>query len=214
VLAPHADDEVIGCGGTLALHADQGDAVRVLVAFDGAAADAERRWAPERYVRARMREALAGGRALACGGRAIEYEFWGAAEGHVPTDEELGGAALRLAALLDELRPATIYAPWSGDGHRDHRTLAAVLARALRMRPVGADVWGFEVWTPLEPHLVIDVSRVMPRKLRALACHATQLEGGALLHRVSGLGAYRSLHVGGDATFGEAFRTFDAEAAA
>ena len=38
VIAPHPDDEVIGAGGTLALHARQGDRVHVLVAFDGAAA--------------------------------------------------------------------------------------------------------------------------------------------------------------------------------
>ena len=35
VLAPHPDDEVLGCGGTILLHAAQGDAVHVVIAFDG-----------------------------------------------------------------------------------------------------------------------------------------------------------------------------------
>src|SRR5690349_12478109 len=35
VLAPHPDDEVIGCGGLVALHLREGRAVRVVVATDG-----------------------------------------------------------------------------------------------------------------------------------------------------------------------------------
>ncbi len=35
VLAPHADDEVFGCGGAIMRHADRGVPVRVVVAADG-----------------------------------------------------------------------------------------------------------------------------------------------------------------------------------
>ena len=35
VIAAHPDDEVLGMGGTIARHADAGDAVRVLVVTDG-----------------------------------------------------------------------------------------------------------------------------------------------------------------------------------
>jgi LmbE family N-acetylglucosaminyl deacetylase len=37
VFAPHPDDEVLGCGGALALHARRGDHVRVVVVSDGGA---------------------------------------------------------------------------------------------------------------------------------------------------------------------------------
>ncbi|MCH2105723.1 MAG: PIG-L family deacetylase, partial [Planctomycetes bacterium] len=36
VIAPHADDEVLGCGGTLTRHIERGDEVEVLVLTDGA----------------------------------------------------------------------------------------------------------------------------------------------------------------------------------
>ena len=35
VVAPHSDDEIFGCGGMLAFHAERGDDVRVLVLTDG-----------------------------------------------------------------------------------------------------------------------------------------------------------------------------------
>ena len=39
VFAPHADDEVFGCGGTLAFHTERGDPVRVVILTDGAGGD-------------------------------------------------------------------------------------------------------------------------------------------------------------------------------
>ena len=37
-MAAHADDEVLGCGGTIARHVDQGDQVNLLVICDGVSA--------------------------------------------------------------------------------------------------------------------------------------------------------------------------------
>ena len=36
MVAAHPDDEVLGCGGTIAKHADQGDEVNILIAAEGA----------------------------------------------------------------------------------------------------------------------------------------------------------------------------------
>ena len=36
VIASHPDDEVLGCGGTMAAHTDAGDVVDVLIAVEGA----------------------------------------------------------------------------------------------------------------------------------------------------------------------------------
>src|SRR6185436_9862342 len=44
LLAPHADDDVLGAGGTCALHVRQGDPLHVIVAYDGVEGDPERRF--------------------------------------------------------------------------------------------------------------------------------------------------------------------------
>src|SRR5207244_5039324 len=55
VLAPHPDDEVIGCGGLVALHLRDARSVRVVVATDGAAAgDAAQREAESRAALASL----------------------------------------------------------------------------------------------------------------------------------------------------------------
>ena len=62
LLAPHADDDVIGCGGTVCKHVDQGDPVRVLIAYDGLRGDPDRRFEPGEYLEMRRREARQAGK--------------------------------------------------------------------------------------------------------------------------------------------------------
>jgi len=197
VLAPHADDEVIGLGGTLALHAQAGDPIQVVIAFDGAlglpaGGDPE----------LRRREARAGGRHLG----ALEYVFWDYPEGHEPTANELERAVSRLEQHLRASAADIVYAPWIGEQHRDHHVLSRVARRALAACSHAGEAWGYEVWTPLEATRVIDVSGVWDRKLAALSEHASQLARADLVHASRRLAAHRSLYLGGGARYGEAFR--------
>lgn len=183
VIAPHPDDEILGCGGTMALAAERGAEVHVLVVFDGAAGDPETRFDRADYVARRRGEARAGGKLLG-----IEnYYFWDFAEGHVPSPEEIDVGATRLAELVASLRPDVILAPWSGDAHPDHETVSRALARMLQLTPFGGEVWGFEVWSPLQAEHLVDVSSVWDDKLNALRKHETQLAYDDLVQKITAL---------------------------
>jgi LmbE family N-acetylglucosaminyl deacetylase len=208
VLAPHPDDEVIGVGGILALHARQGDRVHVVVAFDGAAGVPA--MAPESARDLRCREALAGGRALSSATSALTHQFLELPEGHEPTDAEFRRGAALLARILMERRPNSVYAPWPGDAHRDHRSLASALSVALEQIPTHQrprHVWGFEVWSTLEASVLVDVTPVMEMKRAALACHASQ-GSDELTRRALGLAAWRSAHLDQDQRYAEALCPF------
>jgi LmbE family N-acetylglucosaminyl deacetylase len=196
VLAPHADDEVIGLGGTLALHAMARDPIQVVIAFDGALG-----LPAGKDPELRRREAIAGGRHLG----ALEYVFWDYPEGHEPTASELEGAVSRLEQHLRAQAAEIVYAPWIGEQHVDHHVLSRVARRALAACSWPGEAWGYEVWTPLEPTRVIDVSGVWDRKLAALAEHESQLARADLVHASCGLAAHRSLYLAGDSRYGEAF---------
>ncbi|HUR27734.1 MAG TPA: PIG-L family deacetylase [Planctomycetota bacterium] len=196
VFAPHADDEVLGCGGTILLHAARGDAVHVVIAFDGLLGLA----APWPRDTRRVEAARA---ASALG--VAPYRFLDHPEGHVPTAAEAESGARQLAALVDEFSPDVVYAPWPGEEHVDHRTLAQAVAsaRALCRRPV--EWWGFEVWTPLAAERVLDVESVWPRKLEALCAYASQGGATELARLAEERASARRELFGGAATRSEGF---------
>ncbi len=201
VIAPHADDDVLGCGGTAALHVEQGDAVRVLVVFDGLKGDPDGRYDPEQYRALRRREARRAGAHLGLS----DYDFWEYPEGHLPGPAELLAASRRIAEYVRALEPKFVYAPWVGEHHIDHH----VLARVVRLGLAGADfrgeAWGYEVWTPLIATRIVNISSVYERKVAALKEHASQLEYRDIFHKGLALSAQRAMYLDPEARHGEGF---------
>ncbi|MFA5787336.1 MAG: PIG-L deacetylase family protein [Actinomycetota bacterium] len=183
-LAAHPDDESIGCGGTLALLADRGAVVSVVFATDGEATRGA--GVAEEEVRGlRRAEAQAACRALGL----PAPRFLGHPDGDLAS--ALGGLSRHLQALIDELAPEAIMAPWVLDPHPDHVELDRALAACTL--PDTCEVWMYETWAPLAPNRVVDITGVMERKRSAVAEHATAhlaFDVGAML----GLSRYRSVH--------------------
>jgi LmbE family N-acetylglucosaminyl deacetylase len=182
-LAPHPDDEVLGCGGTLALLAARGASVHVVVVFDGALGDPAGLHPGRDLAGLRRVEAERGGAWLGV----ERYHFWGLPEGHAPSQHDLEAAVHRLDALVRELEPDVLLVPWEGDDHPDHRSVARLAAALLEGPGFTGEVWAFEVWSPLAPEELVDVSGVWETKLRALSEHRTQLAYADLLARATEL---------------------------
>ena len=201
LIVPHADDDVIGAGGTACLHARQGDPVRVVVAFDGTKGDSAGRHDPSAYRARRQAEARAGGALLGLS----DYEFWDYPEGHQPTGEQLLEAADRVARCVLAFEPDLVYTPWIGEHHLDHHALARVVRLGLVLAEFSGEAWGFEVWTPLVPTRIVDVTTVHELKVRALDEHRSQLEEHDLHHKALGMSAHRAMYLGEEARQGEGF---------
>lgn len=199
---PHADDDVIGIGGALALHADAGDPVRVVVIYDGLEGDPDRRHDPVELARRRRAEAVAGGAHLGVS----DYAFWGYPEGHEPPLAVLAEGADRVADEVRSFGPDVVYAPWPGEHHVDHHVAARVVRMGLWRAGYTGLALGFEVWTPLVATWVLDVTPVYDRKVAALEEHESQLEYHDVVHKTLGLHAQRSLYLSSGARYGEAFR--------
>jgi len=201
LLAPHADDDVLGAGGTCALHAAEGDFVQVIVAYDGSAGDPGRRFERAELARRRRAEARAGGAHLGL----TSYEFLDHPEGHLPGPAELLAGARDLAERVRALAIDTVYAPWVGEHHLDHHVLARAARLALALAGFRGTAWGYEVWTPLVPTWIVDVSSVHARKLAALEEHQTQLAYLDIRAKGMALSAQRAMYLAPEATHGEAF---------
>lgn len=207
VLAPHADDETIGCGGTLAGMIRDGAAVEVLVVTDGAADEAEpakrRETAELRLGESRRALEALGGGSVRCG--------------FLP-DRGLSARPPELSRLLEEAllasRPQLVFVPSPVEVHPDHRAVAAAFLSLfrggagrslLRALPEGARVAFFEVSQPIRPNVLVDVSADAARKQAALAFHASQLGGHDYAAFSRGLGEYRRMSLPANVASAEAF---------
>ena len=171
MLAPHPDDETLGCGGTILLHRQAGGVVRVLIVTDGRASRAGG-LGPDEMARRREGEAR---HAMASLG--VELVWLGLPEAG------WSEAALRepLAAELAFAR--LIYAPSPIDYHPEHVRVARALAELVVSQPVRV----YELGVPLGPsltNLVAETTAEEPRRQAALAAYASQLEGNAKLDRL------------------------------
>ena len=208
VLAPHMDDETIGCGGTLVLHARQNASITVVFLTDGrsggggigALSGEARREKENELVQTRKREAQS---ALSTLGIS-DMRYLDARDGQLT--ESVDSAATHLRAILDEVRPQLVYLPIFTDEHADHRAANLVLLKAVAGVDTDFQCAGYEVWTPLFPNCLVDIGATMPVKRAALAHYKSQLQDGDYMHATEGLSAYRSIALlGSRSSYAEAF---------
>ncbi|MET0725243.1 MAG: bifunctional PIG-L family deacetylase/class I SAM-dependent methyltransferase [Leifsonia sp.] len=141
VVAAHPDDETLGAGGLIETAGRMGAAITVVVATDGEGSHpgspTHTPWQLSRIRRREMRKAIDH---LAPDARIHHCEIAdGTLREHVDDlrrciEDVVGG----------DDRPATIVAPWSGDGHRDHRAAAAAARAAAEA--TGSSVLEYPIW--------------------------------------------------------------------
>lgn len=149
VFAPHPDDEVLGCGGVLALKARAGTPVKVVVMTDGRTSHAKHIDAEE-LVRMRRAEAEEAGHRL---GISEPYEFLDFEDHRLSQFRE--AACARVAELVRQFAPQEIYLPHRRDQISDHVETNLIVRRAVARvgRPVAlleypVWLWNAWPWTP------------------------------------------------------------------
>jgi len=200
VIAPHPDDEVIGCGGAIRLRVERGE--RVSVAFLTSGELGLKQLSREKAWKIRETEARKAARILDL----AELHFLRQPDWTLSDHASATAAALK--PVLEEARPDVIYLPHPADGHPDHQATLPILRTALkRSRRLKPELLAYEVWTPLAAHdVAVDISKVMPCKLRALRAHRSQLGGFDYVQAVSGLNQFRGA-LAGKCRFAEVFQT-------
>lgn len=204
VLAPHPDDELIGAGGTLAKHVDAGEAVSVLFLTSGERTAGLAGLTPEERRSTREVEARAATAAVGLDGARLHFLRY--------PDGAVGDGDLRpLADALDRLAPDLVYLPTPLDAHRDHVATARMLAACLPGLPSVARVALYEVWSPVAPNCLVDVTDHLERKLAGLACYESALASVDYVHTARGLAAYRSAQATSGRGYAEAFLVLEPE---
>jgi LmbE family N-acetylglucosaminyl deacetylase len=183
ILAPHADDESLGCGGLIAMACLQGRPPIVVVVTDGVKSHpGSREFPPERLRNVREGELRAAVSIL--GLEQDRVRFLGLPDTAVPIrGYDYEKAVAEIVSLTEKYAVNTIFVTWPHDPHCDHESSAQLAADAARRCGVTLKyypVWG---WL-LPPNLLLDAAHVNGHRLNvaahvaikreAVAAHASQ----------------------------------------
>ncbi|MDR3562595.1 MAG: PIG-L family deacetylase [Negativicutes bacterium] len=179
VFAPHPDDDVIGCGGSIINHVIKGNSVGVAYVTSGDIGSLT--YTSADIMAIREAEAAKAARFLGV----TQLHFLRKPDGFLQYSRE---TVMAITSLLRSFRPDVVYIPHQQDEHRDHRmTHDLVLeccawAASPRAGECGCELWAvgtilcYEVGTPLPAvHYVEDISAVMDRKIEAMQMHESQV---------------------------------------
>ena len=184
VLAPHPDDDVMGCGGVLHKHHLAGDSILTVYLTDGRKGG-DGATPEDRVARLRQEEARRAADILGVG----RLEFLDNEDETLSPDP---ATVRRLAEILEEIRPDVVYVPFLLDGHPDHRAACEILAGAMNTYR-DFTCYGYEVWTLLIPNCCVDISDVAEVKKSALEQFETQTSRFNLVDAFEGLARYRAV---------------------
>ena len=212
VLAPHMDDEVLGCGGTLRKHVLSGGQVTVVYMTDG------RKGNPDLYQQNGAKSDIAGEETKVASVRKDEAARAAKVLGTQELifldgpDGSLQPSPLvvkRLREILQEKKPMVIYLPSLFDLHDDHWATNWVFHKASSNLLFSQD-WnpvyrGYEVWSPLLANRIVDISDVIETKEMALRHFESQMSHTDFARALLGLNAYRSLYHFRGRGYAEAF---------
>ena len=197
VLSPHMDDEVLGCGGTIARHVAAGSDVSVVFLTDGrlgGPADAD----PSNVVTVRKEEARRAAQVLGVN----KLTFLDAQDSRLQFDTAVAG---RLREVLERERPDIVYLPFFLERHPDHRAANGVLLAATQPTKLDFECRGYEVWTAVLANCLVAIDATLELKRQALSCYPSQLAQMDYLHSGLGLNAWRAMGFGRGVRFAEAF---------
>jgi LmbE family N-acetylglucosaminyl deacetylase len=182
VLAPHPDDETLGCGGLLA-RAFAGAGAHVVCVTDGSASHpASREWPPVRLAETRRGELIEALEIL--GGGAADLTWLGHPDSRL---HEISAADIlpALTAVIDGQAARHVFVPACEDKHCDHQTTAK-LAEALRAQRPDLHFHSYPVWSRFDdPNfaentagyapLILDTATYRGAKTAAIRAHRSQL---------------------------------------
>ena len=192
VVVAHPDDAEFGCGGSVAKWAREGKEVTYVILTNGDKGSSDRAMTSERLAKIREEEQLNAARLLGV----ERVRFLGYPDGELEDTRELRSAVTaeirrwrpHLLVIQNPFRSLNLYA-----SHRDHRIAAGVALDSVY--PLARDHLVFPelLAQGLEPHkvpevylmwwenpeVVVDITDTMDLKLKALACHASQMDAFA-----------------------------------
>jgi len=176
VIAPHPDDEVLGCGGTIAKYSKRGDEVYLCIATKAYTPD----WTAT-FIKNRKREIIKSNKIL--GIKKTYYLDYPAAKLDTFPQKTINDS---LQKIFKEVRPEFVYIPFKGDLNKDHRLLfesslvvlrpvKQLVQKVLSYETASETEWGQSI-VPFLPNSYEDISTTFNQKIEAMNAYQSELK--------------------------------------
>lgn len=179
VIAPHPDDEVLGCGGTIKKYTKTGNEVYLCVVTKAYAPD----WS-EKFLKERPKEIKESNKILGIT-KTYFLDFLTAKLDAVP-QKELNDS---ITNIVKELKPEKVYVPYGGDLSKEHRLTfeAALVATRPKHNSTIKKILLYETLSETEwgrgftkkmfiPNVYVDISNTLKYKLKAMQAYKSELK--------------------------------------
>ncbi|MEQ9442282.1 MAG: PIG-L deacetylase family protein [Cyclobacteriaceae bacterium] len=187
VVAPHPDDESLGCGGAIAVLRQLDIDVHVLFISDGTMSHPNSRKYPT-AARRELREQEAKAALSLLGVEEAQTTFLRLPDTQVPDiySENFDDAVKSVYQCLRQIQPQTVLVPWRRDPHCDHRASWQISREAVDRwhHPIQWLEYPIWVWELAQPEDLprpedgqlwkLNISEVLPIKRKAIAAHVSQ----------------------------------------
>ena len=216
VIAAHPDDEVLGCGGTIARHADEGDQVQVLIVAEGATSrqlNRDRHHANKELTALEKAAQTAGSILGAAGVELLDFP-----DNRLDSLDRLD-LIKQIEERINRHQPQVVYVHHAGDVNVDHRRLHESVVTACRPTPgqpvqrlLSFEVSSSSEWQPpgsapaFLPNWFVDISAQWQRNHEALMAYTDEMRPwphARSLEALEHLARWRGAQVGVEAA--EAF---------
>jgi LmbE family N-acetylglucosaminyl deacetylase len=185
VVAAHPDDEVLGCGGTIAKHTKNGDEVHILIIAEGITSRDAIRDAQARSSDLSILRKLAHQAKEILGASSLTFEDF--PDNRLDSIDRIE-IVKKIEFNIHKHNPEIVYSHHAGDLNIDHRIVHDAVAVACRPLPGVSTrtVLFFEVpssteWqlcgrlSPFSPNWFIDIKQTIDIKMKALECYRSEL---------------------------------------
>lgn len=200
VFAPHPDDDLIGCGGSIVKHVKNGNKVTIVYMTSGDAGSLK--YSKEELAKTREKETKEAAKVIG----SIELVYLRNPDGYLEYNRE---NLVKLINLIREARPDIIYLPHRSDDHKDHKITHVLVSEAAGrasgpwFQECEGKPWAvkiilcYEVWTPLQDFSYVeDITDVIDVKIKALEQHKSQIQDIKYDEAVKNLNGYRGIMTG------------------
>jgi len=176
IIAPHPDDEVLGCGGTIAKYSKKGADIYLCIVTKAYVPD----WS-EKFIENRVKEIKKSNKIL--GIKKTYFLNFPSAKIDTIPQKKLYEA---IFSVIKKAQPDVLYIPHGGDINKDHRiifesALAASkpfshkIKKILSYETLSETEWGQAI-KPFIPNLYINISETFSKKLKAMKAYGSELK--------------------------------------